>query len=465
MKKLLSALLIVSLVFSSYKEAEAIAIPVAAVVVGATLLVAAGATQYYNNPAVAASAASAVSTVGNYYRSVDAYTQGLTAYGKAQLYRDAATLQVAGQAIIDAVKAAADGMYSALKNALADSTDPAYSPSGVPVGSIISAKNPDGSFSNLKTTSLFTPSSPWGGSSSGIMNTSEYSPGFQSYPGYIWFVQNVRDYDSTHIVYQVWSAFATSDSNPPNYQIPPLIPITPSSLPARLAPNGSVPADVAGEMDDLIRNNPSIATPTSGTTAVGTADADNQGKLIPPFIPVLPQGVTTTPPQIITGLGSDTVSDANARLAAAQQALTDAQAAAAADPTNPALQQAVATAQTSVSTITGQLADATDAASESYVAPTGGPRKSFDWSKWHQLLGLLASTFPFSLISTISGYLSPFSGSPVAPSFDLHIYGSQKLHIDLSPFDIIASICRWALGLLMTAGIVQFVIKWYRGTS
>jgi len=103
-KKLLSSLLIVSLICSTYKEAEAVAIPVAAVVVGSALLLTAAGTAYYSNPSTSAAASAAVSAAGNYYRAVDAYTSGVTAYGKQQLYKDVATLRVAGQALIDAVK-------------------------------------------------------------------------------------------------------------------------------------------------------------------------------------------------------------------------------------------------------------------------------------------------------------------------------------------------------------------------
>lgn len=47
--------------------------------------------------------------------------------------------------------------------------------------------------------------------------------------------------------------------------------------------------------------------------------------------------------------------------------------------------------------------------------------------------------------------------------FALPIYGSNVLHINLSFFDSIAAICRWAITILLTSlGIMQ-VVRWYRG--
>jgi len=194
-----------------------------------------------------------------------------------------------------------------------------------------------------------------------------YVPGLRSYPGYVYFIQNVRDYDATRIVFQYWSAYANPSTAAPT--VPSSVPITPADLPSRLAPNGSVPADVADEMDDLIKNNPSIVTSAPGATAVGTADAENQGKLVPPFVPVLPDGATTTPPGVVTGLGAQTLADAQARLAAAEQALAEAKAAADADPLSQPLQQAVTQAQTAVANATQAVSNADEKASESYNTP------------------------------------------------------------------------------------------------
>ena len=77
----------------------------------------------------------------------------------------------------------------------------------------------------------------------------------------------------------------------------------------------------------------------------------------------------------------------------------------------------------------------------------------------------MEKTFPFSLLTTLSGYLDVLVVDPVAPSFDMHIYQEQKLHIDLSFFDPVAALVRWVIGILLTIGAILGMQKWWRGVS
>lgn len=89
--------------------------------------------------------------------------------------------------------------------------------------------------------------------------------------------------------------------------------------------------------------------------------------------------------------------------------------------------------------------------------------RSFDWSKWIQLKGLLQNTWPFSLLLTIPGYLSGLIVTPTPPTFNLPIYGGNTLTISLSIFDPIAVMLRWLIGVLVTVGGIQSIIKFWRG--
>lgn len=458
MKKLISALLIVSLICSTYREAEAIAIPVAAVVVGSALLLTAAGTAYYSNPSTSAAASAAVSTAGNYYRAVDAYTSGVTAYGKQQIYKDVATLKVSGQALIDAVKNAADGTYSALKDLLTN--DPStIPPDSLPsAGDVVTASN-GFNYALSGGYALFA--------SNALQDVERLGVQFYS-SGYVYYSYYVREtypVNPSACIANVYRAPVSSTTLPSTY-LPPVSPVvTPADLPSRLSPGGSIPADVADEMDDLIKNNPSIATPTAGATATGTAALDDSGSQVPPYVPVLPDGVSTTPPDTVTGLGAQTLADAQARLAAAQQALAEAQAAAAADPASLPLQQVVTTAQTAVANATQAVSNADEKASESYNTPQKPPLRLFDFSKWTQLLNIMSNVWPFTLLLTLSDYFNLLVTEPVAPVFSLHIYQDKQLSIDLSMFDTIALITRWIIGLLLSFGSVQLLLKWWRGVS
>lgn len=456
MKKFICSFLIVSLILSGYREAHAVAVPVAAVAVGAAVILTAAGVSYYSNPSASAAVSAAVSAAGNYYRTVDAYTEGITAYGKAQLYKDVATLGVAGQALIDTVKNAADGMYTALKDLLA--------PSSVPTGDI-----PNNTFMTLSSGQsieilfylrdqmLYLPrANPYVvyvGPGYGDI----YFPSGAPYQGDQGILQNYKVYRFQNTAY--------NPAYPAAGEPTTADPVTPSQLPSLLAPDGTVPADIQAEIDDLIRLNPSIASPSSAGSATAAATLENSGSQVPPFVPVLPDGVTTTPPDNITGLGAQTLADAQARLAAAQQALEAAQAAAAADPTSLPLQQAVTTAQTEVANATQTVIEAGDNAAESYQTPQKPPRKTFDWSKLKLLGRQLANTYPFYFLLLVPDIVGQLVREPKAPVFTLPIYQDQVVTIDLSFFDSVALLFRWVLALLLTVGAIQKIVNFYRGTS
>lgn len=93
-----------------------------------------------------------------------------------------------------------------------------------------------------------------------------------------------------------------------------------------------------------------------------------------------------------------------------------------------------------------------------------GDVPDLDFSRFQDLKGALSSTYPFSLIGTLPDLLSPFVSSPSAPVIHLPVYGND-LVVDLSVFDPVAAVCRWCVGLLATAGVVYYIVHFWRGVS
>lgn len=91
--------------------------------------------------------------------------------------------------------------------------------------------------------------------------------------------------------------------------------------------------------------------------------------------------------------------------------------------------------------------------------------KTFDWSAIQAVTGALANTFPVKQIMDIPGCLVGLCSDPVAPSFQLPIYGDNHLDINLSMFDPVATCFRWIFGLFVTVGGIMGAVRFYRGVS
>ena len=109
--------------------------------------------------------------------------------------------------------------------------------------------------------------------------------------------------------------------------------------------------------------------------------------------------------------------------------------------------------------------DATERAKDDEPLPESSPDslKQFDWSKWAQLKGVLQNTWPFSLLSSIPDYLSGLIVPPTAPTFNLPVFGGNSITVSLSIFDPVATLCRWLVGVLITVGGIQAVVRFWRG--
>lgn len=108
--------------------------------------------------------------------------------------------------------------------------------------------------------------------------------------------------------------------------------------------------------------------------------------------------------------------------------------------------------------------DSVDKAKEDEPLQDSSPDslKQFDWSGLTRLRGALSSAWPFSLLSALPDKLSVLVRAPTAPVFHLPIYGND-LVVDLSVFNPVAAVCRWAIGLLLSVGCVYYLVEFWRG--
>lgn len=210
-----------------------------------------------------------------------------------------------------------------------------------------------------------------------------------------------------------------------------------------------------GDIDNFITGNPNVVKFVD--TASPSSDLDTALPFVPP--------AAVAPPSTVTGLGADTKTAAQTRLDAAKAAAAAAATALAADPTNQALIDAKAAADAEVAAASKALDNATAATNEKYIDEKSPDLKSLDFNRWKNFLNILQTVWPFTLIGTLSAYLSAIIREPVAPSFDLPIYQTTSLHISLSIFDPVAQLVRWCIALLISVAVVQRIIAWYKGES
>ena len=200
-------------------------------------------------------------------------------------------------------------------------------------------------------------------------------------------------------------------------------------------------------------------------------------------------GVTAAAANVSNAQGR--VTSATAGQASAQTTANNATAAANADPTNTAKATAAQNAnialglanlqlqqaQSALDAANGALSKANTTAGlisasntdKSTDAPastgTAGTAHTINLAPLNNLKGVLTSTFPFSLAPSIAGYYSALIASPSPPVFTIPFPLGFNMTVDLTPFDGIATICRWLVSILMTVGAIYYVIHFWRGVS
>ncbi len=240
-------------------------------------------------------------------------------------------------------------------------------------------------------------------------------------------------------------------------------------------PTFDLPPSASADLDAMIAAN-------ANGYGISIMDAVDSGHVdqAPPFIAPAPSTspVSTTLPNV-TNLGTATAAaTAAAAAAAAANAASTASAATAAhnallaDPTNPTLiaaDKAAAAAAAAAATAAGTTATTAvtaDAASkEIYQNADVAPLKKLDFSSIKNLSGLMTGVFPFVLISSITANLNTFVASPVPPVFVFPLPLGFEIRIDLSPWDTLATLCRYAMAMMLTGGGVLYVVRFWRGVA
>jgi len=225
----------------------------------------------------------------------------------------------------------------------------------------------------------------------------------------------------------------------------------------------------SGDIDKLIQDQPNIVH------YVDTASPDKETDLAPPYTGPTGAGLfnpaTPTPAQTIALQAGLT---AQAAAAAAQAAAQAAQAAAASDPANKDKAAVAAQAAASAAALAAQQAQiaAQQAAADTKTdtvpskeedMTTAGITmpaiKSINFEPFLALSGVLNGKFPFSLLSSVSGLVGLLVSDSSAPVFDIPMPLGNSMRIDLSVFNGVAAVSRFVFSLLLTLGIIFYVVR------
>lgn len=220
----------------------------------------------------------------------------------------------------------------------------------------------------------------------------------------------------------------------------------------------SVTPTYATEIKDALRDNPTLTTP-SGAPYVAPANAAT-----PAQVSNYNSGGTANQ----SGSAAVTAANAAAAAAAAAQAAgTGTAAQTAAAQSAAAAQQALydaAQAAGASSTAAAEAAAAQVAADTAAPVPGSPAKKTLDMVPLHALKDALNNTYPFNLPSVLSSYYTSFVAPAVAPVFTLKLAG-HDMTVDLSPFEPIAILCRYLVGIVTSCGILFYIIHFFRGIS
>lgn len=199
-------------------------------------------------------------------------------------------------------------------------------------------------------------------------------------------------------------------------------------------------ATVAPEIDKLIAGQPSAWSGSSPWTTTETNNA----------LAIVNSEITTT-------------------------ALADAETALLADPTNTALQIALANAQTQADLASAVASPAVEVPAEEIVTatvpgftdvvfpevPEIPPFEFFApiQTAYDDMLTNMLAHEPFGTFASLGGYLDDMTATPVAPVLDLTLPYIGSFEVDLAPFDPLATFMRGTIGFLVLVGSAFFAIK------
>lgn len=222
-------------------------------------------------------------------------------------------------------------------------------------------------------------------------------------------------------------------------------------------------SDTAGEIDDFIKSNPNVLKFVDEETG--------DEKMLP--LPGTPSQITQQQAEQAQQAALQKAQENAQNLRSiADQAKADALA----DPTNPTKAAAAAAAAAAAgaaeleveklkSAAATQTAAQTEKAADTAASVPNATRKTIDLSAIKTLKGALDTTYPFNLPHSISSFYSRFVAPAETPAFDLYMPLGQTLHVDLAPFEPLAIVIRYFIGIIVTVGMFYYIIHFFRGIS
>jgi hypothetical protein len=455
MKKILASILVCLLVLSSYRDARAlVAIPVAATA-AATAIVMAGGVYYYLKDG----GSSFISLTANIKRNAAAAYYVIDSANRvSNMIVKELIANHSTSSLIESVNSN-PAAHPVIAEAIANSEDKA----ALKPGDIVNVNGKSYKLGSLKTesTAEITATNPVTKITvySGYITIESYSYSREVISGtttLTYYMRNIKQYYYTEV--------PLTDPTP--------LPTNITDLASQLRNADGSPKSQAiqDELDRAMQNPGYVPTFTDATTGL---------PWVPPADVVSPaQAAEYEKRQAAAAAAAAATAAANKAVDAAQAAHDAAVADAAANPSDLDLQekvrstfvqlanaQAVAAAAASNEAALGIENAVSETQAEDFPASVSPPPEllRFNWVAATKLIGQLETTWPFNLIVSLRGLLAPLEAPPTAPSFDLHIYGDQKLTLDLSLFDSIAAISRWAISILLTSLGIMAIVRWYRG--
>ncbi|TSK07935.1 MAG: hypothetical protein FPO08_01085 [Geobacter sp.] len=232
-----------------------------------------------------------------------------------------------------------------------------------------------------------------------------------------------------------------------------------------------LPIGVVDDLDKMIAENANgYGVSIVDTIKPGTGDT------APPFVWPAPEvAPTTVPAPDVTGLSQPNVAATAAQVTAAVQAVSAAEAAmnnyqtshpgstvendtALAD-----LAKEVDAAKAALTSAQTAAQSAVAANNEVYAGSVPEARKTLNFEKFKLLKGVLVNTFPFNLIPAIASSFEELVGDPQAPVFTLPVPYAGNITADLSFFDPVAKMCRFAISIVMSGGMLFYIVRFWRG--
>jgi hypothetical protein len=285
-------------------------------------------------------------------------------------------------------------------------------------------------------------------------------------------------------------------------EAPPPHPIVASDVPNVLTVGGNLSdhstsdnktrSEFSGDIDSLIHDNPNVlhyeTGGSSGASGNSVPDQNLQGKTREALDSAARTYNTYNTLQnnaSTAAAGADALKAASdaaaARAAAASAAAASAGGADAVLNAAAAAAQGAADAALAASIAAGNAAgsaaaaangangtangDGTGEKDSAASVPESDARKEIDTTPLDALKGALATTYPFNLPSVIGSYYDKFAVDAIIPVFSLHLPLGQVIEVDLAPFEPVAKLCRFLVGLLVTSGMLFYIVHFFRGIS